>query len=271
MTSSLVAALDADRAWLTNPSASYVANLDLLPAPVLRAAAQRIGCKRSDARLKSLSIKALVSHFEIRWTELSYQSIDMLSRRLTIPLPSVCLQTRVILIAAVVEDTYGIDVAAALHPPPLLLASANALGAVSPATAVNTPLWIGIQVDELARCLEQLPRSDIHSCIQWLPHLHHSLYTSCSHRKSCNALANTIRLRVLYLHDCSIDHMVELYLACCNFPSSCSITHLTALNDILKQEFRPSIIERLMQEVPSISDRCKIIRAKTKLSVLDAK
>lgn len=117
MTSSLVAALDADRAWLTNPSASYVANLDLLPAPVLHAAAQRIGCKRSDARLKSLSIKALVSHFEIRWTELSYQSIDMLSRCLTIPLPSVCLQTRVILITAVVEDTYGIDVAAALHPP----------------------------------------------------------------------------------------------------------------------------------------------------------
>ncbi|KAG2104415.1 tRNA synthetases class I-domain-containing protein [Suillus discolor] len=76
---------------------------------VLRDAAQCIGCKRSGARLKAKSVNTISRHFEVLRTELH--------------LPVASLRTRATLIAAVVDDPYGGNVAAALRRSPVPLAS----------------------------------------------------------------------------------------------------------------------------------------------------
>ncbi|KAG2049104.1 hypothetical protein BDR06DRAFT_1024031 [Suillus hirtellus] len=111
--------------WFTVLPVSYESNLNCLTVSILHDAAQRIGCKRPDARLKTKSVDAILRHFEGLRTVLASSSLGELTRRFSMHLPITSLRTRTALIAAAVDDAYGANVAAALCRPPVSLATSN--------------------------------------------------------------------------------------------------------------------------------------------------
>ncbi|KAG1863127.1 hypothetical protein F4604DRAFT_1785458 [Suillus subluteus] len=113
-----------DPRWFSYIDACYAENLSALSAPVLRGVAWRIGIKRSDTRNKERSVDAIVSHFASRRTELASISDDILFKSLlTASVPPACTRSRGTLLAAEFQNLYGLEVATALHTPPIISAS----------------------------------------------------------------------------------------------------------------------------------------------------
>ncbi|KAG2030767.1 hypothetical protein BDR03DRAFT_1016765 [Suillus americanus] len=116
---SILSVVKCDPAWLSASPMCYEGNLNCLTVSVLRDAAQRIGCKRSEARLKANSFLSILRHFDVLRTELASPSDEVPTWRFSMHLPITSLQTCVTLIAAAVHIAYGSDAAAALRRSPV--------------------------------------------------------------------------------------------------------------------------------------------------------
>ncbi|KAG1905577.1 uncharacterized protein F5891DRAFT_1170541 [Suillus fuscotomentosus] len=96
---------------------------------------------------------------------------------LTAPVPPACRRTRGTLLAAEFQKLYGPEVATALHTPPVISAS---LAIDSAATQVSEAMslpWISASIDDLARHLEKLNRTDGSSRHVFID-LHHAVARS---------------------------------------------------------------------------------------------
>jgi hypothetical protein len=119
-------------------------------------------------------------------------SDDLLFKSLsTVSVPPACARSHGTLLAAEFQNLYGLEVATALRTPPVIISASPALDSVNmrASKAMSLP-WISASVDDLARRLEKLKRTDIQICIRGLAPHYCTLYNKVSHQKSCNALAN---------------------------------------------------------------------------------
>ncbi|KAG1860298.1 hypothetical protein DFJ58DRAFT_744495 [Suillus subalutaceus] len=106
---------------------------------------------------------------------------------LTASVPPACTRSRGTLIAAEFQNLYGLEVAAALRTPPVISAPPLNPAAVQASKAMSLQ-WISASVDDPARRLEKLKRTDIQICIPRLAPRYRTLYNKLSHRKTCDAL-----------------------------------------------------------------------------------
>ncbi|KAG2737787.1 hypothetical protein P692DRAFT_201858186, partial [Suillus brevipes Sb2] len=104
---SLVSVLSRDPVWLAHPLSTHAENLSALSAPVLRVAAEAIGCPRSITRVKDRSVQFLLQDFAQRLSEIRVVPDDLLSRRQSATVPPGCLKTRATFIAADIQSVYG--------------------------------------------------------------------------------------------------------------------------------------------------------------------
>ncbi|KAG1858643.1 hypothetical protein C8R48DRAFT_775076 [Suillus tomentosus] len=139
---SILSVAACNPSWFTASPVSYKSNLNCLTVSILRDAAQRIGFKRSDARLKTKSVDAILQHFEGLRTELASSSPEELTQHFSMHLPITSLQTRVALIAAAVDDAYGANVAAALRRSPVSLATSLTPKSASSETLGHHKSWL---------------------------------------------------------------------------------------------------------------------------------
>ncbi|KAG2349637.1 hypothetical protein BDR05DRAFT_955512 [Suillus weaverae] len=96
------------------------------------------------------------------------------------------------LLAAELQNLYGIDSEVAAVTSAHLLLLIQRLYRSSP--------WISASINDLARRLEKLNRTDVQRCIcRSAPRYYRTLYNKLTRRKTCNACANYARQRALCL------------------------------------------------------------------------
>ncbi|KAG1863882.1 hypothetical protein F4604DRAFT_2028772 [Suillus subluteus] len=246
----IMSRLKDDPRWFSYTDACYAENLSALSAPVLRGVARRIVTKSSDARNKECSVDAIVSHFASRHTELASMSDDILFKSLlTASVPPACTRSRGTLLAAEFQNLYGPEVATALRTPPVISSSPALDSAAMQASKGMSLPWISASVDDLARHLKKLKRTDIQTCIRRLAPRYRTLYNKVSHRKTCNALANHARQRALHLFHAGASVLGDVYLAYFPFLSCYLLSDKAVFCQILAHDFGVLVTERLSQEI----------------------
>jgi hypothetical protein len=115
------------------------------------------------------------------------------------------------------------------------------------------PTWLSFPVEDLTEQLEHLPCTDIHACI-------------CQ----CNALVDCICRWAIYLQACPPALLCDIFLTYFPFPTSSNFTCDQVFSATLEQEFESHLIHCLSLAITSFSAQCKLTRAETKQSELNA-
>ncbi|KAG2142130.1 hypothetical protein BD769DRAFT_52350 [Suillus cothurnatus] len=258
--------LARDPLWFSSPFEDYRNYLSALPASVLRTVARNLGSDRMQTRRKDLCIDVIIQHVYAKRLEISGLSDEAIAFRLGVRLPPDTLKFRATFIAAEFIHLYGAVVAASIRRPSL--DSVSIVNVANGASSHNFAPWTSQPLQELTRRLEKLPRADIQSCIRALPRDLHTLYNSHSHRKSCNALANYIRQRAMYLANVGAVPLCSIYLFHVPLPSTCDLSYDDICNAIIRCEFGNDVVDRFSQEIPTRSAADKNLRMAKKQSAL---
>jgi len=141
-------------------------------------------------------------------------------------------------LAACVEAIYGVELSAALRLPAQL--TATALDGMRPRANIS-PDWLLLPAEELTSRLARIGRPHILKCIAALPLLHRSLYDGRSFRKTCNALAEHVRQRALYLTLLSAAELWDIYLAYFPFWTSVPGSFEACFWDVLNREYGAAV------------------------------
>jgi len=141
-------------------------------------------------------------------------------------------------LAACVEGIYGIELSAALRLPARL--TATALDGMRPRANISSD-WLSLPAEELSSRLGRIGRPDILKCISALPLSHRTLYDGRSFRKTCNALANHVRQRALYLTSLPAAELWNIYLAYFPFWTSVPGSYESCFRDVLYREYGSAV------------------------------
>jgi hypothetical protein len=266
--SCMASCLDDNPYWFTYSDDCIRSHLLKLLAPTLSTAA-RLVCKMKSQvpRNKNGCVNFIMNHFSAQKTRLSVMTSEHLLDHLSsTPLPRGCPRTRSTILTAYFETIYGEHVARALRAPPEITAVFDVPSVSSAAAADLSMPWISASLDDLTRRMEKLSRADIQVC---LSRIHSPFPKQHSHRKTCNALANHIRLRALLLFQAGPSALARVFLAHFPFTDSYDQSNVVLLAQILDYEFGHGVMTRLSQELLSRSGRLKVVRDQHRRNVIE--
>jgi hypothetical protein len=253
--------VDDDPIWFSYQDDYYKVNLLALPRSVLIATARLIADGKSPPRIKDNCVEVILTHFCHQRTMLSAMYTDVLLDHLSSrSVPLGCARFRSTILAAEFQALYGETLASALRTPPSLHAFFDMdTAALKASDAMSFP-WICAPLHDLTRKLEKLSRADIQTCLDNLPSPLRSVFKMRSHRKTCNALANHIRLRAISLFQAGPSTIAEVFMAHFPFQPCIDASDVFFFSQILDREFGTTIISQLSHELLITSAQQRIIR-----------
>jgi len=253
--------VDEDPVWFRYQYDNYKVNLLALSRPELIAAARLIADRKSVARKKDNCVKVILNHFCNRRAMLSAMNTDDLLDHLSSrSVPLGCTRFRTTVLAAEFQALYGESLASVLRTPPPLQAFFDMETAALRASEVMSLPWIRAPLHVLTRNLEKLSSAAIQTCLDNLPPPR-SVFKMRSHRKTCNALANHIRLRAISLFLAGPSTMADVFTTHFPFHPYTDAPDTFFFLQILNVEFGSTIISQLSLEWLSSSAQRRIDRA----------